>query len=285
LDEREGVVVFWLQVMISMFYASIGILRRGINWRFKKYRFKKRASSSLIVCAEVIMQKTGRTPRVVAIDNVETNVVRLQRRRAEALENVSSLPAEIETLSHLMERASNAARQMRYFSLATRQFSFDELSLSATRAGFILVEEDLQLEEASFQWASGEPDLIFSVSFRDPDRVSIVAESQADIFGLILTAYSHISTTSVETDPAVDDNELGHYALLFRDMLLAIPGFDEMPAWTKYPEGGTPRAGGLLEMWRDGVSLASLFSWVWKSISPRVFPIRGSPRGRSSSSL
>ena len=31
LDEREGVVVFWLQVMISMFYASIDILRRGIN--------------------------------------------------------------------------------------------------------------------------------------------------------------------------------------------------------------------------------------------------------------
>jgi hypothetical protein len=231
------------------------------------------------------MQKTGRTPRVVAIDNVETNVVRLQRRRAETLENVSALPAEIETLSHLMERASNAARQMRYFSLATRQFSFDELSLSATRAGFILVEEDLQLGEASFQWASGEPDLIFSVSFRDPDRVSLIAESQADIFGLILTAYSHISTTSVETDPAVDDNELGHNALLFRDMLLAIPGFDDLPAWTKYSEGGTPGAGSLLEMWRDGVSLASLFSWVWKSISPRVFPVRESPRRRSSSSL
>jgi hypothetical protein len=243
------------------------------------------ASKNLRLGAEVIMQKTGRTPRVVAIDNVETNVVRLQRRRAETLENVSSLPAEIETLSHLMERASNAARQMRYFSLAMRQFSFDELSLSATRAGFILLEEDLQSGEASFQWASGEPDLIFSISFRDRDRVSIVAESQADIFGLILTAYSHISTTSVETDPAVDDHELGHNALLFRDMLLAIPGFDDMPAWTKYPEGGTPGAGGLLEMWRDGASLASVFSWVWKSISPRVFPIRESPRGRSSSSL
>jgi hypothetical protein len=41
LDEREGVVVFWLQVMISMFYASIGILRRRIDWHFKKYRLQK----------------------------------------------------------------------------------------------------------------------------------------------------------------------------------------------------------------------------------------------------
>jgi hypothetical protein len=231
------------------------------------------------------MQKTSRTPRVVAIDNVETNVVRLQRRRAETPVNDSSLPAEIETLSHLMERASNAARQMRYFSLAMRQFSFDELSLSATRAGFIQVEEDLQLGEASFLWASGAPDLIFSVSFRDPARVSTVAESQADIFGLILTAYSHIPTTSVETDPAVDDHELGHNALLFRDILLAIPGFDDMPAWTKYPEGYTPGAGSLLELWRDGASLSSVFGWVWKSISPWVSPIQETLRGRSSSSL
>ena len=231
------------------------------------------------------MQKTRRMRQVIAIDNVETNVVRLQRRRAEAREDVSSPPPEIETLSQLMERASNAARQMRYFSLAIRRFSFGELSLSATRAGFIQVEEDLHFGEASFQWDSGAPDLIFSVSFRDPARVSIVAESQADIFGLILTAYSHVPTTSVETDPAVDDNELGHNALLFRDMLLAIPGFDNMPAWSKYPEGSTPGAGGLLEMWRDGVSLSSVFRWIWKSISSRVFRIQESLRGRSSSSL
>ena len=41
LDEREGVVVFWLQAMISMFYASIGKLRRRINWHFKKYGLQK----------------------------------------------------------------------------------------------------------------------------------------------------------------------------------------------------------------------------------------------------
>ena len=206
------------------------------------------------------MQKTRRMRQVIAIDNVETNVVRLQRRRAEAREDVGSPPPEIETLSQLMERASNAARQMRYFSLAIRRFSFGELSFSATRAGFIQVEEDLHFGEASFQWDSGAPDLIFSVSFRDTARVSIVAKSQADIFGLILTAYSHVPTTSVETDAAVDDNELGHNALLFRDMLLAIPGFDNMPAWSKYPEGSTPGAGGLIEMWRDGVCFRPYFA-------------------------
>ena len=219
------------------------------------------------------MQKFSRTPPVVAIDNVETNVVRLQRRRAASREGVASLPEEIETLPDLMERASNAARQMRYFSLAARRFSFDELASSARRAGFILVEEDPQLKEASFQWATGTSDLIFSVSFRDPARISIVAESQADIFGLILTAYSHITTISVETNPGVEDRELGHNALLFRDMLLATPGFDDMPAWTKYPEGQMPDADGLLEMWRDGVSLASVFGRAWKSILLRVFPI------------
>jgi hypothetical protein len=89
----------------------------------------------------------------------------------------------------------------------------------------------------------------------------------------------------VEADPAVDDHELGHNALLFRDMLLAMPGFDDMPAWTKYPEGSMPGAVGLLEMWRDGVSLSTVFGWVWKSISPRVSPLQKSLRERSSFSL
>jgi hypothetical protein len=219
------------------------------------------------------MQKTSRTPPVIAIENVESNVVRLQRRRAASREGIASLAEEIETLPDLMERVSNAARQMRYFALATKRFSFDDLTSSARRAGFFQIQEDPELEEASFQWASGTPDLIFSVSFRDPDRIATVAESQGDIFGLILTAYSHISTTSVEINPTVEDKELGHNALVFRDMLLATPGFDNMPAWAKYPEGFMPDAGGLVEMWRDGVSVSSVFGRAWKSILPRLIPI------------
>jgi hypothetical protein len=219
------------------------------------------------------MQRTSRTPPVIAIDNVQANVVRLQRRSAAIRDEDPSLPGQAEILSALMERASNAVRQMRYFGLAIKQFSLDELISSARRAGFVQVEERPQREEASFQWVSGAPDLIFSVSFRDPGRISIVAESQADIFGLILTAYSHISTVSVETNPTVEDNDLGPNARLFRDMLLTFPGFDDMPVWTKYPEGYMPDAGGLIEMWRDGVSVASVFGRAWKSIWSGVLAV------------
>jgi hypothetical protein len=221
------------------------------------------------------MQKTSRTPPVTAIDNVEANVVRLQRRSAAVREAAvrnedTSLPEQAEILSGLMERASHAVRQVRYFSLAIKQFSLDQLTSSARRAGFVQIEERPQREEASFRWASGAPDLIFSVSFRDPARISIVAESQADIFGLVLTAYSQVPTVSVETNPTVEDDNLGPNAVLFRDMLLTFPGFDDMPSWTKYPEGHMPDAGGLIEMWRDGVSVASVFGhawkWVWSGI-------------------
>jgi hypothetical protein len=169
-----------------------------------------------------------------------------------------------------MERASNAARQMRYFGLAAKQFSFEELITSARRAGFTQLGKDPQPKEASFQWAGGEPDLIFSISFGDPTRISIVAESQADIFGLVLTGYSHIPTISVETNPTLENNELGRNALLFRDMLLTFPDFDDMPAWTKFSGQHKPNAGGFVQMWRDGVSVASVVGWAWESISSRV---------------
>ena len=217
------------------------------------------------------MQTTSRMPPVIAIDNVEANVVRLQRRSAAARDRAigngdPSFPEGAEALSALMERTSNAVRQMRYFSLAIKQFSFDELTLSARRAGFVQVDERPRGYDASFRWASGTPDLIFSVSFCDPARISIVAESQADVFGLSLTAYSDVSTVSVETNPTIEDNSLGPNALLFRDMLLTFPGFDDMPGWTKYPEGYMPEARGLIEMWRDGVSVASVFGRAWKWI-------------------
>jgi len=224
------------------------------------------------------MQTTSRTPPVIAVDKVEANVVRLQRRSvvirdAAIRDEDASPPQEAETLSALMERASNAVRQMRYFSLAIRRFSLDELSFSARRAGFIRVEERPKFDEASFQWDSGTPDLVFSVSFRDPTRISIVAETQADVLGLSLTAYSHVSSISVEINPTIEGHNLGPNALLFRDMLLTFPGFDDMPAWTKYPEGYMPEARGLIEMWRDGISIASVLGRAWKSISSGVLTI------------
>ena len=154
------------------------------------------------------MQKTSRTP-VIAVDSVEANVVRLQRRSAAIRDEDTSLAGQAETLSALMERASNAVRQMRYFGLAIKQFSFDELTLSARRAGFVKVDERPRRDEAAFRWAAGTPDLIFSVSFCDPARISIVAESQADVFGLSLTAYSDVSTVSVETESDDRRQQLG----------------------------------------------------------------------------
>jgi hypothetical protein len=226
------------------------------------------------------MQKISRAPPVVAIDKVEPNVVRLQRRGAASGNADSSFPEKFEKLPALMERASNAARQMRYFGLAMRKFSFEELISSARRAGFIQLGESTELKEVSFQWASGPPDLIFSVSFRDPARISVVAESQADIFGLVLTAYSHSSTTSVEIKPTVAERELGRDALLFRDMLLTFSGFDDVPAWIKYPEGKIPAPAGLVEMWRDGVSVASVFGRAWSAICVRALTIWRTAKSR-----
>lgn len=217
------------------------------------------------------MQKISRAPPVVAIENAEPKVVRLQRRGAASRDG--DLSDKFEKLPALMDRASNAARQMRYFGLAMKKFSFEQLISSASRAGFVQLGENPQFREVSFQWASGPLDLIFSISFRDPARISVVAESQADIFGLVLTSYSDVSTTSVEIKPTVAERELGPNALLFRDMLLTFPGFDDVPAWTKYPEGHFPAPAGLVEMWRDGVSVASLFRRTWHALCEKVLVI------------
>lgn len=226
------------------------------------------------------MQKTSRTP-VLARADVEANVVRLPRRNAPAPPDGTARPEEVTRLAALMERASNAVRQMRYFALATKQFTFDELTSSAARAGFILRAEYAQLEEASFEWGGGTPDLIFTASYRDPARVSVVAESQSDVFGLILTAYSQISTISVEINPTIEGRELGENALLFRDLILTFPGFDDVPAWTRYPEITAPKASGFVDMWRDGVCVASVFTRAWNSISARIISAYGVLRNRS----
>lgn len=219
------------------------------------------------------MQKTSRRAPVVTNGGVETNVFRLQRRLSVTHGENPSRAVEIEGLPALMERASNAARQMKYFSLASKKFSFEELASSARRAGFVQVAVNPRLKEASFQWGSDHTDLIFSVSFREPSRISIIAESQADIFGLILTAYAHAATVSVEINPTIEDSDLGPNAFLFRDMLLTFPDFDDMPAWAKHPEGYIPEAGGLVELWRDGVTVASVFGRSWNSISPRLLSV------------
>jgi len=137
-----------------------------------------------------------------------------------------------------------------------------------------------QSREALFKWSSGEPDLIFLVSFRDPASVSVVAESRADVFGLVLTAYSHVAGVAVEINPTIEDGDQGPNARLFRDMLLTFPGFDDIPAWAKYPAGRIPKASGVVEMWRDGVSLASVFGQTWNTILARVLAIWGRLRER-----
>jgi hypothetical protein len=219
------------------------------------------------------MQKTSRTPPVIAINSVRTNVVRLQRKTEATRYERRSSPNDVEELSALMERASNAARQMKYFMLASKQFSFEELASSASRAGFVQAGSNPQLQEALFQRPGDAPDWTFSVSFRDRARVAIIAESWSDIFGLVLTAYSQMATVSVEINPTIAESDLGHNALLLKDMLLTFPGFDDMPAWAKYPEGHIPEAGGLVAMWRDGVSVASIVGWTWNSILPRAVGI------------
>jgi len=226
------------------------------------------------------MQKTSRAPLVVARSDVEKDIVR-PRSSASIPTDVTARPEEVARLAALMERAANAVRQMRYFALAAKRFSFDELVSSAARAGFILRVEHAQLEEASFQWGAGVPDIIFTVSYQDAARVTLVAESQSDLFGLILTAYSQVSIISVETNPTIEESELGENARLFRDMILTFPGFDDVPAWKRYPEITVPEAGGFVEMWRDGVSVASRFTRVWSSISARIISACNMLRRRS----
>ena len=177
------------------------------------------------------------SPRPAILPTVGGHAAR-QRKNAAATGERSTSPnsADETTLPALMQRASNAARQMRYFGLVAKRTSFSELVPSATRAGFTLLNEDRARKEATFRWSAGEPDFIFSVSLNDAARASIVAESRGDLFGLILTGLSHAPTISVETNPAFENNALGRKALLFRDILLMFPDFDDLPAWTKCPE-------------------------------------------------
>ena len=136
--------------------------------------------------------------------------------------------------SDLWQRAKIAGQQMKYFGLVARKCSFSELLPSTKRAGFTLVSEDSRKKEAHFRWTVGEPDFTFSVSFNDPDKVSVVAESCADILGLVLVSHSHLPDISVEIKPWLGRDELGANALRFREILLSFPDFIETPAWANY---------------------------------------------------
>jgi hypothetical protein len=179
------------------------------------------------------MQGTGE--RSLAVVAVTDNVVWLKRTKGPAFhDGVASSSVAGNNLHALMERASHAARQMRYFGLATKLFSFSELIPFAQRAGFIPLDADAERQEATFRSPAGEPDLVFSVSFSDPAKVSTVAEARSDIFGLVLTTYSHVPTISVETNPSLNNEDLGPNALPLREVLLTYPDFDNIPAWSKY---------------------------------------------------
>jgi|SRR6185437_3122723 len=123
----------------------------------------------------------------------------------------------------LLQRAKTVGRQMSYFLLATREASFEELLLSASRAGFTLVNKCPQEKGACFRWSIGEPDFTFSVSFKEPKKVEVVAESCGDIAGLVLVGHSHVNEISMDTKPRLPREELGPNAIWFREILLTFP--------------------------------------------------------------
>jgi len=222
------------------------------------------------------MERTS--PRVSTLV-VDAKVVRLQPNNAAAIGGSSLISTDETTLPNLMKRASDAARQMRYFGLVARKSSFNDVLPSARRAGFIPLNEDTQRKEATFLWSTGEPDFTFSVSFNDVAGASVIATSRGDIFGLILTSYSHAPSVSVETNPSLGNRELGRNALLFRDVLLMFPDFDDVPAWIKFLEPHASDVGGwfhgetifdLVQFRRRGAYAVSAFFRTWRSISSQV---------------
>jgi hypothetical protein len=128
----------------------------------------------------------------------------------------------------LLERAENAAKQMRYFRLFSQRGSFGELSASSKRAGFELIHENGSDKEVSFRWAAdgAHPDFLFHVSFGNPEAVEVVAESYGDIYGLVLLSHSNLPKISVEVKQTLEKRELSRDAHTFRKILLTFPDFD-----------------------------------------------------------
>src|SRR5450432_1958514 len=90
--------------------------------------------------------------------------------------NNGSIP-DRKNSSDVLQRAKNAAQQMRYFGLVVRKCSFSEVVPSAQRAGFAPLSEDPAEKEIRFKWNLGEPDFVFSLSYKEAGKVWIVAES------------------------------------------------------------------------------------------------------------
>lgn len=126
----------------------------------------------------------------------------------------------------LARRAKLAAEQMIFFSAISKKVSFGELSASASRAGFIVDNEDEFRKEAGFHWAEGTPDFSFYISYADPRAISVIAESYGEIFGLVMVSHSHLPNISVETKEDFGVT-MGKSAIRFRNMLLGFPGFDK----------------------------------------------------------
>jgi hypothetical protein len=131
----------------------------------------------------------------------------------------------------LLERAEAAAKQMRYFRLFRQRGSFDELSASATRAGFKVMREDAFDKEASFRWAADadRPDFTFHLSFADPTAASVTAESYGEISGLVMTSISSLPKIGIDAKTSLEkheQHELGRNALQFRKIMLTFPDFD-----------------------------------------------------------
>jgi hypothetical protein len=128
----------------------------------------------------------------------------------------------------LLERAKLAAKQMSYFRLFSQNGSFEGLAASAKRAGFEMAYEDALQKVAGFRWAAdgAQPDFIFLVSFENSDAVSVIAESQRDIFGLIMISHSHLPKIGIEIKRSLERYELGRNAHRFREILLTFPDFE-----------------------------------------------------------
>src|SRR6266478_1368560 len=109
-----------------------------------------------------------------AFSIAEANVLSSLRKQ------VAAVPDAEMSLAAMTERASNVAKQMRYFGLVTRRALFHELVPSAKRAGFTLIREDTRKKEAAFQWTEDKPDFTFLASFKNPDIPSVIATSLGD---------------------------------------------------------------------------------------------------------
>jgi hypothetical protein len=140
----------------------------------------------------------------------------------------------------LLERAEAAAKQMRYFRLFSQKGAFDGLLPSATRAGFTVLYKDDFEPEAAFQWADGDPDFAFNVSFENPENASVVAESYRDIFGLVMVSYSHLPKIGIEIKPSLAKHECGRNAEQFRKIMLTFSDFD----------GGSEELLGRFKVWQ-----------------------------------